>query len=95
MFDSECIARIEEQLSIKLPVAYARELSNYPFATNSPRYHDPFWGDAEAIVENNLLLRKGFGSCNWPEDYLAIGNDDVGNIYFIQSDNDNSPVFCA
>lgn len=93
MFDSQTIAQIEEQLETKLPSSYVQELLRYPFEVDSAPYHDDLWGDPEAIIENNLLLREGFGGTDWPEDYLAIGNDDVGNIYFLRP-NDEA-VYCA
>lgn len=86
MFDSETIAWMEKQLACKLPASYVEQLVRYPFSRASSFYDEEFWGDAQMIVAHNLSLRNEFDEATWPRNWLAIGNDDCGHIYFLDGD---------
>jgi hypothetical protein len=90
--NTQTLQWIEKQLDLELPHLYAHILSEYPFAPTSFAFVHDLWGDARTIVESNLLLREEFSSF-WTSHFLAIGRDDVGGVYFLDTHIPDSPVF--
>lgn len=55
-----------------------------------------FSGDADEIIGLNLeVWEEGFAGIKWPEHYLVIGEDGVGNNYFTDLTKERPVVFLA
>ncbi len=84
------IQSLEENLNIKLPIAYKNILLNYPEELKSNEYGNQFLiYDAKDLLYN-LIIR-----CRWfnpketlPRNFFPIGCDYGGNMFFINLDND-------
>lgn len=95
-FTAESIRRIEEQLGLIVPDEYRQVLLAYPFERDSDSYQWDLFGDAEAILKENQVYRDmGFFGQKWPDNYLVIGGDGLGNVYYLDLSRRNSPVFFA
>ncbi|MGC3957965.1 MAG: SMI1/KNR4 family protein [Verrucomicrobiota bacterium] len=93
--NAEELARIEEELSVSLPLAY-REIVLRPEFQGEAAGFMEFTGDADELIGLNLEARKeGFFGVKWPEHYLIIGEDGAGNSYFTDLKREHPAVFLA
>jgi hypothetical protein len=87
---------LEKELGITLPPYYRTILEQYPFERESQPDLYELFGDIDHIIEENLYYRQHcwFGRL-WPAYYLVIGEDGLGNVYFIDTLNPNTAVYNA
>ena len=95
-FNENVIAKIEQDLQVKLPDSYKRILLKYPFPPESDAAYYDFYGDSEVILEDNKYYRdNGFSGHPWLPHHFIIGNDGTGDIFFIDLTHDDPKVFKA
>jgi hypothetical protein len=81
------VARIESELSVRLPAHYRAFVLAYPQSLREARWghlQEPafatfLFDDPEAVIETNRRFRQpdllpvGHGESPWPDDYLIVG----------------------
>ncbi len=93
-FNENVIAKIEQELQAKLPDTYKRVLLKYPFPPDSDAAYYDLYGDPEVILEDNkYYINNGINGLSWPNHHFIIGNDGAGDIFFIDLNSPNSPIF--
>jgi len=95
VFNEESLRDIERALGRVLPEDYRRLLLAYPFAPDSDRAQWDLYSDKDTIIEENQALQGGFFGQTWPDDWLVIGGDGLGNLYYLDLSRKPSPVFSA
>jgi hypothetical protein len=84
------IERIENELSIQLPKHYKDFLLHYPKDLLELKLNKDFLSnDPEWIAEINKLIHKG----KVPKEFIAIGIDLGGNIFYIKNEPNNTYVY--
>ena len=95
-FNENVITKIEQGLQVKLPDPYKRVLLKYPFPPDSDAAYYDFYGDPEVILEDNKYYHdNGFNGLPWAAHHFIIGNDGSGEIFFIDLNLSDSPIFKA
>ena len=85
-----------QELGLSLPAAYEKALLNYPFPADSEPARTIFFGHPDLITEANRAVRiEGFLGIGWPEAYLVIGTDGIGNLTFLDTTLDEPNVQVA
>ena len=77
-----------------IPEQYASILNDVeviPAWFRSDVYTDP----AQIIQLNKDLRASGFGGEPWPEEFIALGSDPGGNVYFTDASDSRFPVYLA
>ena len=93
-FNENVITKIEQELRVKLPEIYKRVLLKYPFPLDSDAAYYDLYGDPEVIVEDNkYYIDNGINGLPWPTHYFIVGNDGAGDIFFIDLNSPDSPIF--
>ena len=96
MFNIDSIGQIENELQVTLPQAYQQLLLSYPFADDPDPYNWEMFGHVKAIIGENKSYRdKGFFGVQWPSNYLIIGSDGFGNLYFLALSRGDDVVYFA
>lgn len=91
----EDLARIEKDLSVSLPQSYREALRRPEFQSEAAGFQE-FSGDADEIIGLNLdLWEEGFSGLKWPDNFLVIGEDGAGNVYFTDLTKVRPAVFLA
>lgn len=91
----EDFSRIEKDLSVSLPQSFRDTLMRPEFQSAEAGFSE-FSGDTDEIIGLNLeVWEEGFGGVKWPEHYLVIGEDGVGNHYFTDLTKERPAVFLA
>ena len=76
----------------EIPKGYETFLLECPLAEDEVEY----WLDPKDVLKANLDARRdGFFGEPWPAHYLAIGDDDAGNILFLDLSEPQAPVRMA
>ena len=87
---------VEQQLNVKLSPSFRQYLSAFPFYSKMFVVWEGLVYEPQAIVERTKGYRAtGFFDRSWPHNYLAIGGDGIGNEFFLNMDDERSPVFLA
>ena len=85
-----------QELGLILPAAYEEALLHFPFAPDSETARTTFFGHPDLITEANRTVRiDGFLGNGWPEAYLVIGTDGIGDLAFLDTTLDESNVQVA
>ena len=88
----EELDHLETALELTLPEAYRALMLDHP---GFFRQHE-LCDHADPLVYDNRTLRaEGFFGTNWPKDYLVIGSDGTGNVYFITTAPFDGKVYFA
>ena len=89
------IAEIEHSLGVKLPPPYRELLANYPYP-DAPCSKLDLLNVPTSIIQKNLELRSnGYCGYDWPAEFLAIGDNGCGCVWFIQNSDPHPQVFLA
>jgi hypothetical protein len=87
---------IEQELGLKLPSPCVGYLSAFPFAPDSFVVWAGLVYMPQHIVKTTKWHRaNGFFNQAWPDNFLIIGGDGLGNEFFVDVAIANSPVFLA
>lgn len=85
---SDDLDRIEKALGIKLPSAYRLFVDPFPIPCWKGNSSQALWDDADSLIEENLLLRKGgWNVPAWPISTYSMGRGDDGCSYAIRIDS--------
>ena len=89
--DSASVARIERELGVELPRAYANLLLNYPESLTRHEFVREFLlcDTADRVIALNRLME---GLEFWPNHLLAIGETGSGDVFVVDVGDDNPPV---
>ncbi len=78
---AEHLARIEQEIGLKLPDDYRRAMQNYTFGRDSFAFNDMLLDDAQMIINANREPHDILGDAPPTRDYLWIGGDG-GEVYY-------------
>ena len=87
---------IERELGVKLPEDY-RELSlEFPFEPVGNDWVYWFYDEPERVINATRYPHEDshYDHSNWKSSYLVIGQSAAGDLYFIDTILDNSPIYC-
>jgi hypothetical protein len=98
------IELLEKELQIKLPADYQHYLLNFPtelnkHASTSPQTNELI-NDPLQLIEENKDAAEVFGQKQadvnfiWQKNYFLIGFDESVGFYFLDLDQNPSPVYC-
>ncbi len=88
--------RIEKELSIKLPESYRRFMLAFPVPAFAGNHETELWDDADALIKQNLELRKGITFVRpWPPRFFALGVDGGGSATAIDLNEPSTPIIWA
>ena|SRR5688572_9848831 len=89
------LERIEKELNLILPRSYREFVRSGAFGEGDKGTQD-FTGVADEVIRMTKDLRaNGFFGAEWPDHFLAIGDDGAGDYYFTDVHNDRPAVFLA
>ena len=95
-FTHETITALTQELGLILPAAYEEALLHYPFPSDSEVARTTFFGSPDLITEANQAVRvDGFLGHGWPDAYLVIGTDGIGDLNFLDTNLDEPNVQVA
>ena len=91
------VSRIEQELGVQIPHAYATLLREYPFPEDSYVAESYLWNDPEFLIDSNTNLDSIIGDAKSSVAPRArmfqIGFDGGEQIYLIDLRNPTSPVY--
>jgi SMI1 / KNR4 family (SUKH-1) len=98
------IELLEKEFQIKLPADYQHYLLNYPIELNKQANANPHTieliNDLQQLIEENKDAAEVFGKVQadgsfvWQKNYFLIGFDESVGFYFLDLDQNPSPVYC-
>ena len=91
----EELIRIEQELSIELPIAYKEEAVNNPFSNKdiSDMIYTCLLDDIEEILKLNKEIRaNGYQNNNWPGKYYIFGYYKKGGYLFLNTQSKSAGI---
>ena len=83
-----------EQHSRRIPESYV-DLLNHPEVIPQWFRSDVYSDPAQIIELNEELRTNGFFSASWPDEFIALGSDPGGNVYFTNARDERLRIFLA
>lgn len=81
------ISKIETALGVSLPQSYKSAMCPFLWPAYEGTTDASLWDDANAIVEETLAQRKGFGGAPpWPKNLIVIGDENDACPYALDCD---------
>lgn len=94
MNKTEQLNLIEAELKIRLPEDYWETMRKFPLQEDGS---EPLlYEDLEQVLcVNRKFKRSGFRGETLPSSLFVVGGNRAGDIYFIDTERENSPVFAV
>lgn len=94
MKKTEQLTRIEGELKIQLPEDYRSTMLDFPLQGDGT---EPLlYEDLHLVLRVNREFRDGgFRGRPWPPSLFVVGGNRAGDVYFIDTERENSPVFAV
>jgi hypothetical protein len=92
MMNTEDLQTIEQELSIRLPEYYKQYMLDYPLDSLSEFEDYDFFSDSGKLITENKHSYNGFYGKPVNKKYFRIGNNGLGNYYFIDLEKDGGVI---
>lgn len=87
--------QIESELDLALPLSYREFMQSGKFGEGYEGTQCLYGMADEVIKETKSVRKNGFYGVKWPENYLVIGDDGAGNVYFTDVTQERPAVLMA